>query len=100
MARFDVYEIRQRSARYVVDVQSDFLSHLATRVVVPLFPARELAGPVAGLNPVIAIEGKELTLFTQLLATLPQTDLKSPIASLAAYRDEITRALDLLFTGF
>jgi toxin CcdB len=100
MARFDVYELRQRSARYVVDVQTEFLSHLSTRVVIPLFPVSGPVAPAAGLNPVVVIGGKDFALWTQALSALPLTDLKSPVASLAAHRDEITRALDILLTGF
>jgi toxin CcdB len=97
MARFDVYELRQR---YVVDVQTDFLSHLSTRVVIPLFPVPGPVAPATGLNPVVTIERKDFALWTQALAALPLKDLKGPVASLAAHRDEITRALDILLTGF
>jgi len=87
-------------ARDVVDLQSDFLAELTSRVVAPLFPADKLAGPANQLNPLVEIEGKEFVLFTQLLAKLPKSDLKRPIASIADKHDEISRALDLRFTGF
>ena len=35
----------------------------------------------------------------QLMATLSLRDLSPPEASLAVYRDEITRALDMLLSG-
>jgi toxin CcdB len=100
MPRFDVFRLNQRTARYVVDLQSDFLSHLATRVVAPLFTATELAPAASELNPIFEIEGRSRALFPQLLAALPKSDLKTPIANLAPHRDQITRALDLLLTGF
>lgn len=100
MARFDVYALGGRSARFVVDLQSDVLSELTTRVVAPLFPADKLAGPATQLNPLVEIDGQEFVLFAQLLATVPKSDLKRPIASIADQQDEFSRALDLLFTGF
>ena len=99
MARLDVYRL-PGSRAVVVDVQSAFLDHLAVRVVVPLLPPDKTATPVAQLNPVFDIEGQRLALFTQLIAAVPKRDLTRPIASLTAHHDEITRALDILLTGF
>jgi toxin CcdB len=100
MARFDVYQLGQRGTRYVVDVQSDFLSHLATRVVAPLFPAGELAPAAQQLNPDFLLNGAKYTLFTQLIAAVAVKELKHPVTSLIAHRDTITCALYLLLTGF
>jgi hypothetical protein len=50
--------------------------------------------------PKVEIEGKPFTILTQALGTLPKSDLKRPLATLAAQKNEITRALELLFTGF
>lgn len=46
MARLDVYSLPgERRAGYIVDVQADLLSHLATRVVVPLLLEKEAPKP-------------------------------------------------------
>jgi toxin CcdB len=59
MARFDVYRHVNRKTNkavpYLLDVQTDFLSMLATRMVVPLILADE-AKAVRRLNPEFAIE--------------------------------------------
>jgi hypothetical protein len=41
-----------------------------------------------------------VVLMTQELASIQKRYLQRPIASLADHRDDITRALDMLFTGF
>ena len=84
---------------WLLDVQSDHVSGLPTRVVVPLLPAAK--APVASeLNPLLVIDGDRFALMTELLAAVPRRALGRPRHSLAHERDAITRALDLLFTGF
>jgi len=100
MARFDVYMAGRKTPRMVVDVQSDFLSPLNMRVVIPLFPEGSVSKPIRDLNPVFEVNGKNYTLLPQFMASVELLALKRPIASLAGHWDEITRALDLLFTGF
>jgi toxin CcdB len=98
--RFDVYAIPRGAVPYVVDVQSDFLSHLASRMIIPIIPADDLPKRIADLHPVLDINGGRHVLVTHQLTSISKRDLKNPVASLAQHRDEITRALDLLFTGF
>ena len=100
MARFDVYRLPGAKPRYVVDIQTEFLSHLATRAILPLIPVGEIPGAVADLNPVVELVAGSFVVFTQLMAAVPKSDLKQVVASLISYRDEITRAIDLLLTGF
>ena len=85
-----------------MDVQSDLLQGLETRIVVPLrrrdrFPAVNLP---ANLMPMFEIEGVECLLETPKLAAVPLRLLKTPVTSLAARQFEITAALDFLFQGF
>src|SRR6218665_4122556 len=55
MARFDVHP-GARGRGYLLDCQADVLSHLETRVVVPLLPATGL--PTASrIHPVFAVAG-------------------------------------------
>ncbi len=39
-------------------------------------------------------------MLTQFLAAVPEAELRRPMQSLAAHGDDITRALDILLTGF
>ena len=105
MPRFDVYLNTGTQAAvtpYLLDVQSDLLQGLETRIVVPLrrrdrFPAVNLP---ANLMPVFDIEGVECLLETPKLAAVPLRLLKTPVTSLAVRQFEITAALDFLFQGF
>ena len=100
MARFDVHPMPGGGKGYVVDVQADLLSHLSTRVVVPLLPEAAVSRPISELNPVYDMRGVRHVLVTQALASIPGRELKRPISGLAEHRDSITRALDILLTGF
>ncbi|WP_227510191.1 CcdB family protein, partial [Marinobacter excellens] len=61
MARFDIFENKD-GAGYLLDVQSDLLSGLNTRVVVPLLPKSSAPTPAQRLNPVFNIEGQEVVM--------------------------------------
>ncbi len=99
MARFDLYRPKSGPA-LLLDVQSDFLDHLKTRVVVPLVAPGSVPAPIRDLHPVFEIDGQRLLLATQFLAAIPKRELGTLAGNLEAERDAITRALDLLFTGF
>ena len=105
MPRFDVYRNNGAQAAvtpYLLDVQSDLLQGLETRIVVPLrrcdrFPAVSLP---ANLTPTFDIEGIKCLLETPKLAAVPLRLLKTKVTTLAASQFEITAALDFLFQGY
>lgn len=105
MARFEVLRNGGSHADdvpYLLDVQSDLLHGLGTRVVVPLrrrdrFPASRIP---QRLTPVFEIEGIACLLETPKLAAVPLRLLKQPVCSLATEQAVITGALDFLFQGF
>lgn len=104
MAQFDVYRngsaAQAKRIPFVVDVQSDLLEHLATRVVVPLGDPRQIEGkPAKILNPAFVIEGRKVVMLTPELAGVPRKALGQKLAALADRRAEIIAALDLTFTG-
>ncbi|MGY6631583.1 MAG: CcdB family protein [Wenzhouxiangella sp.] len=99
MARFDIFEI-EGEAGYLLDVQSDLLSGLNTRVVVPLLPKSSAPSPAQRLNPVFNVEGQELVMATQYMAAVPEGELRSGVGSLAERQAEISAALDMVFLGF
>jgi toxin CcdB len=100
MARHDVHPMPGTGEGYVVDVQADLLSHLATRTVVPLVPEDAAPAPINDLNPVFDIRGRRHVLLTQAIASIPRRELKRAVASLTEHREHITRALDILLVGF
>jgi toxin CcdB len=105
VARFDTYRVARRNPRalhpetLLVDVQSEHLDHLETRVVVPLRLRSEVK-PLDDLHPVLQVEGSAYVLVTHSLGSARRTELGRPITNLAEYRDQIVRALDILLTGF
>jgi len=99
--RFDVYKMPPGGAPgYLVDVQADLWADLPTRMVIPLLANAGFRGAIRDLNPVFEIFELPFVLVTQELASIKKRLLNRPIASLIAQRDEISRALDLLLTGF
>lgn len=82
-----------------MDVQSDLLEDLATRIVVPLRRSTYIGPKVTPLNPVFKIEGAPCVMDTPQIVGYPRQALKRPIANLAASGFEIQNALDFLFAG-
>lgn len=102
MAQFDVYRNPVRAmgnVPFVVDVQSDHLGRMPTRVVIPLGRPGTFLQPVRRLNPVLEVEGEPLILLTEQASALPAGVLGRKVDSLAPHRNDIIAALDLLFTG-
>ncbi len=99
MAKYDVFP-NPDGAGFLVDVQSDLLDVLNTRVVAPLLPKAQAPKPAAYLNPVFRIDEQEVVMVTQFLATVPTRILRAPVGSLDAEHEKITRALDMVFQGF
>eukprot|EP01013_Petalomonas_cantuscygni_P023472 TRINITY_DN44936_c0_g1_i1.p1 TRINITY_DN44936_c0_g1~~TRINITY_DN44936_c0_g1_i1.p1 ORF type:complete len:154 (-),score=26.06 TRINITY_DN44936_c0_g1_i1:1711-2172(-) len=102
MARFDVYALNRAEVPYVLEVQADLLSDLASVVVVPLVPAEAArAETMRKLKPVITIKGQDFGLMTTDIGTLRRASLGKPMVNVEEqYRAVIVDALDLLFQGF
>lgn len=102
MAKFDVYCSRSKDPdiKYLLDVQSDLMSDLRTRVVIPLAPLPGFGTPIARLNPVVAVEGELFALATTNLAGVHVSALGEKITSLEDHADEISAAIDFLLLGF
>jgi toxin CcdB len=103
MAQFDVYRNANRKTAaaipYLLNVQTDLLESLVTRMVVPLLRASEMSKPAKGLNPKFEVEGTTVIMSTAELAGVPVRILGERVTSLKRRRQEIMAALDLLFTG-
>lgn len=99
MARFDVYNNKSGQG-LLLDVQTDILSGLNTRMVVPLLNRAESPKPATYLNPCFDIEGEEYVMLTQFMASIPESELSSFVGTLKNQQQEIAAALDMLFVGF
>jgi toxin CcdB len=104
MPQFSVYKNKNPKTRssypYLVDVQSDLLSDIGTRVIVPLVK-RTTSGkkPINNLMPVVSVDGQEFIMMVPLLAGISTGELSTPVASLVQHRGEVVAALDFLITG-
>lgn len=99
MARYDVFP-NPSGAGLLLDVQTDLLSDLNTRVVVPLLPMSSAPKPATRLNPTFDIDGHSVVIVTQFLAAVPIGVLKSPVGNLAGEFETVTTAIDMLMQGF
>lgn len=99
MARFGVYP-NPSGEGYLLDLQTDLLAELGTRLVAPLTPSN--SGPIAvsRLHPVFDIEGVPHIMLTHLLGAVPSKLLRAPVAEAADHFAEITSALDMVFQGY
>ncbi|RPH62526.1 MAG: plasmid maintenance protein CcdB [Burkholderiales bacterium] len=103
MPQFDVYRNPDARSRarfpFLLDIQSDLLESLATRVVVPLAAATDDTTPIARLMPVFEIEGRHVVMRTAEIAGVPRKAIGAQVGSLAGHRHEIVAALDVLVSG-
>ncbi len=104
MSQYTLYKNENKSTKktypYFVNVQSDLLDDLNSRIVIPLSPLKILnENNVKKLCPVIKVEEKSFVLLTHQLTSVPKSILKKESISLENYRYEILGAIDLLLTG-
>ncbi|AEH85817.1 MULTISPECIES: CcdB family protein [Mesorhizobium] len=99
MARYDFYRNADGNG-YLLDVQSDLLEGLNTRVVIPLMPPQIAPVPGRRLNPTFAIDGKDHVMVTQFISAFTASELSDAEGNLSKHHDDIVAALDMLFQGF
>ncbi len=86
MARFDIYFNEGKSKKttpYLIDVQSNVISGLATRIVIPLrtLAALDSLSVPQDLCPIIPVRGEKYFLDTPQLASIPASELKTKVDS-------------------
>ena len=100
MAQFAVHRHRLRpDGPLLLNIQSDFITDLSTRVVVPLYPHDESDPPIESLTPEVTIDGKRYLIEVPEIAGVPMSVLGAQVADLSDKRDEVLAAIDLLITG-
>ncbi|VAW69685.1 hypothetical protein MNBD_GAMMA10-1319 [hydrothermal vent metagenome] len=104
MNQYCLYKNENKSSKkiypFFVDVQSDLLDGLNSRVVIPLSLDKATNTTNAkNLCPVFDIEGKKYILLTHQMTSIPVSLLKKNFGSLEKYRYEILSAVDILLTG-
>ncbi len=104
MAQWDVYpnpDQRSKSAvPYFVDLQSELLSELDTRLVAPLVATKVAASRMPQrLCPVFRIAGKTLVLMPHESGPVDRRILKRRVESLRSQADQIISAVDAALSG-
>jgi toxin CcdB len=104
MKQFTLYENENKNSKkaypYFVDVQSDLLEELNSRIVIPLSAHAALNNLNAKkLCPIIEIDEGVFVLLTHQMTSVPYSALKREVTSLENYRYEILGSIDLLLTG-
>jgi toxin CcdB len=104
MAQWDVYANPSARMRdeipFLVDLQSDLLSGLASRLVAPL--ARTQVAPAGAprrLCPVFDVTGTAVALLPQEAGPIDARLLKRRVMSLRDHAHEIVDALDAVISG-
>jgi toxin CcdB len=103
MAQFDAHRnpipLDSGHIPLVLDVQSDFLDILPTRIVVPLIRAEQFRNRIHRLHPEFLVHDQRLIMVTTEAGVLPRSALGPTVASLLDRRYEIIGAIDMLITG-
>ena len=103
MAQFHIYENSNAETSevypYLLDVQSNALSSLPTRTVIPLARASYFKKVVTILNPRVKIDQVEVVVSTAQMASIDARILGAKVGTLRDERDEIVAAIDLLISA-
>ena len=104
MAQFDVHRnlnpASKSVAPFIVDLQSDLVSHLPTRLVAPLKQQRTIGGRIEILMPEVDLQGKKFIVSLPEMAGVPLTFVGPAVGSLSRHRDQFVAGIDLLIAGF
>lgn len=102
MPQFDLYRNSGASADevpYLLDLQSDAVDVLETRLVAPLRPRKSISWMIRAVHPEVRVGSRAFVVSVSELSAVARSELGAVVANLAAHRGEFVAALDLLFTG-
>lgn len=86
---------------YFIDVQADMLSHLNTRLVMPLTQKANSNSQVKALTPVITIEQMDYVILTTMITTTDVKNMKDEdvVIDASHLRDQLVAAIDMMILG-
>ena len=103
MKQFDLYENPDSDSHatypFFVDVQTDLLDDLNSRVVIPISPVQDEKTFPKNLCPIVEIRNEKYALLTHQITTVSASFLTRKEGSLLLDRTDIISALDFLLTG-
>jgi len=102
--QFAVYKNKFRNKQaypYFIDVQTDMLAHLNTRLVMPLTKKDNSNSQVKALTPVIKIDQIEYVVLATMITTTDVKNLNAEEAVMDAshLRDQLVSAIDMMILG-
>jgi len=105
MAQFSVHENSNPRTNadvpFLLNVQSEVLSILATRMIVPLYRSDAIKSKaMTQLTPMVKFKNKSLIAMVPEMAGIHQRELGAVVGDLTTLRADILQAIDLLITGF
>ena len=105
MAQFTIYANASAQTQqlypYLLELQSNLLSELATCVVVPLTLLNQHSQlAMTRLTPVISVAGEDFLMQTMLLSAIARKQLGKTVGDALAKSHEIIAAVDFLISGF
>ena len=104
VARFDVFAnpdgVERKRIPFFLDVQSDHIQDLQTRVVVPLWRSDVLSDRLENLHPEFEVAGLRVVMDTPALGSVPTKVLRKAVTNLASHQLTIQDAIDSLFGGY
>jgi toxin CcdB len=103
MAQFDVYAnpnaATKQTIPFLLDIQTDLLNNLLTRVVIPLYTVSAMGKAAKHLNLQFSVNRTTVIMSTAELAGVAVHTLGDKVCSLKEHRTEIIAAIDFLVTG-
>jgi toxin CcdB len=104
MPRFDVYpnpdKQESKLIPYYLNVQSDHIKGMETRIVIPLWNASRFSERTENLHPEFDIAGQAVVMDTPALGAVPRAVFRHPVANLKSQQMPIQDALDALFGAY
>lgn len=103
MAQFTAYANDNAASRkrvpYLLDLQSDLIDGLGSRLVAPLIRTDRAMPIIDRLMPTLVVDGEPVVMDTAQIASVPQRVIGKQVDDLSADRAVILAALDLLISG-
>ena len=102
MPQFDVYKHNGEGSpnALLLDIQSDLIGLIDTRVVVPLIPASRAPSAATRLNPTISVNNRSYVALFQDIQSLSTDMLGARVGNAGKHGYDVTVALDFLFQGY
>ena len=84
---------------YVIDVQSDLLNFLPTRMAVPLKIFKSKVDAPKNLTPVFNVKGDDLLFISFLATAIDKKNLNKRVCSLHQHASQMVSAMDCILSG-